>query len=439
MEIIKGFMDSRFFNIKIYLEVLNINKYLWLVVIGLLFNCIFTQANTVDFTNENSVKSKEAPYVLLISIDGYRWDYTEKYSPSFLKNFKKQGASLKSLRPSFPTTTFPNHLSIATGRYPMNHGIISNKFYNPELKRHYSIRDAKSVANSDFYHSLPIWGLAEKQGLKTAPYFWPGSASHIQGIKPSYYLKYDQKSSHETRITAVEEWFKLPEKIRPHLVTLYFHDVDAAGHGHGPNSDKVKKAIDKVDASIEKLLLHIEKLNLPINVIITSDHGMAELNPKQTETILKTNEQKKLIADFSVQGNGYLVSFRKKKDIELTAFLTLANENASHYTCYTQSTIPKKFNYTNNPSIGDIVCLADRGWSISARVPRVSKGGHGWSQYDGMDMHGIFYAKGPQFKERLQIDTQENINIYPLIAHILGLKIEHEIDGKLNNMQELLN
>ncbi|WP_158972755.1 ectonucleotide pyrophosphatase/phosphodiesterase [Paraglaciecola sp. L3A3] len=424
---------------KICLQALNLNKPLWLVVISLIFSSGNSQASSTELSTKNSLSSKDIPYVLLISIDGYRWDYTEKYSPSFIAKFKKQGASLKSLRPSFPTTTFPNHLSIATGRYPMNHGIVSNKFYNPELKRSYSIRDAESVADSEFYHSLPIWGLAEKQGVKTAPYFWPGSASHIQGVKPSYNIEYEHKASHETRIKTVEDWFKLPEEVRPHLVTLYFHDVDGAGHGHGPNSDKVQKAIEKVDHSIEKLVNNLEKLKLPINIIITSDHGMAELKPEKIETILKTTEQEKLFADFMIQGNGYLVSFRKRKDIDATASVALLNSAASHFKCYTPSTTPKELHYRNNPSIGDIVCLADRGWSISAKVPRVSKGSHGWSQYDGMDMHGIFYALGPNFKENLQIETQENVNIYPLIANILGLKIEHEIDGKLENMQALLN
>jgi alkaline phosphatase D len=434
---ISGLVDRQVFNMKTCLEALKVNKSLWVLFISLTFSCTKTPANPANLTVENDVK--DIPYVLLISIDGYRWDYTDKYSPPFISTFKNKGVSLKSLRPSFPTKTFPNHLSIVTGRYPMNHGIVGNKFYNPELKSFYSIRDSEAVANNEFYHSLPIWGLAEKQGLKTAPYFWPGSASAIQGITPSYNQKYKHNTPHNKRLKTVEEWFKMPKEVRPHLVTLYFHDVDSAGHGHGPDSSKVRNAITKVDQSIEKLFNNLEKLNLPINIIITSDHGMAALDSDKAETILKTPDHKKLLAEFTIIGNGALIHLYKKKNVSISDTIVLLNSSADHFKCYTPPTTPKKLNYRNNASIGDIVCLANKGWSISANVPRVSKGGHGWSQYDGMDMHGIFYAQGPNFKKNLQIETQDNVNIYPLIAHILNLKIKHEIDGNLENMQALLN
>ena len=214
---ISGLVDSQVFNMKTCLEALKVNKSLWVLFISLTFSCTKTPANPANLTVENDVK--DIPYVLLISIDGYRWDYTDKYSPPFISTFKNKGVSLKSLRPSFPTKTFPNHLSIVTGRYPMNHGIVGNKFYNPELKSFYSIRDSEAVANNEFYHSLPIWGLAEKQGLKTAPYFDNVNfARHIQ-IPMIMSIGFVDGTCKPTTVYAAYNAFQGPKQIldRPRM------------------------------------------------------------------------------------------------------------------------------------------------------------------------------------------------------------------------------
>lgn len=389
----------------------------------------------------NSEKAMKAPYVLLISIDGYRWDYTKKYQPKFLTKFQYEGASLKSLRPSYPTKTFPNHLSIMTGRYPMNHGIVANGFYAPDLKKSYSLRDRSAVENGDFYLSLPLWGLAERQGMRTATYFWPGSEAEIQGQRPSYYLRYNHGTKHEERIKTVESWFKLPEEKRPHFATLYFHDVDSAGHNYGPDSKEVEAAIHKVDKSIEKLVTNLEKLELPLNIVIVSDHGMAALKKENFELVAKDKAQNKLIQDnFIVKGKGPIIQFYSKETgkISLKESLSILNKNAKNYRCYFGNKTPKKLNFRNHPRVGDMVCIAKKDWSIGITDISVPKGNHGWSQYDGNDMHAIFYAKGPQFKRSYQLGTRNNTNIYPLLAKVLGLDLDVKIDGKLKYMSSLL-
>ena len=390
-------------------------------------------------TNSDSNK-KDAPYILLISIDGYRWDYTDLHKPPFLKDFQKKGASVERLIPSFPTKTFPNHLSLITGRYPMNHGIVGNRFYAPDLEKSYSLRDASAVTNSEFYNAKPFWTLAEEQGLKSATYFWPGSEATYNGIHPSYYLKYNHGASHEERINTVVQWLKKPEQQRPHFVTLYFHDVDSAGHKYGPNSSQTHAAIQKVDKSISTLMKDLKKLDLPINVIIVSDHGMAQLDRSKKEMIGKSKRSKNYLKNFKAIGRGPLVHFYKtnKNFNELTKTISLINTESKHYNCYKKDKTPRELNFRKNSRIGDFVCLADRGWSISTKDSSVPKGNHGWSQLDGTDMHSILYAKGPNFKENFKMTNFRNIDLYPLMAKVLNLEISHKIDGSIKKSKLLL-
>jgi alkaline phosphatase D len=415
-------------------------KYFLLLTL-LLAGCAKSPKYTIKKNMEpNSREAQKAPYVLLISIDGYRWDYTKKYRPKFLSKFKKMGSSVKSLRPAYPTKTFPNHLSIVTGRYPMNHGIVANSFYAPDLKKEYSLRNREAVENGDFYLSLPIWGLAERQGMRTATYFWPGSEAEILGERPSYFLKYNHGTPHNERIETVEKWFNLKDPKRPHLVTLYFHDVDSAGHNYGPDSKEVKEAIEKVDKSIEDVVTRVRKTGLPVNIIIVSDHGMASLKDKNYESILKTQQAKDQISNFIVKGKGPVIQLYNKEEsaISLKSYTKLLNKKAKNYKCYLGNKTPKKYNFRNHPRVGDIVCMAKKYWSIGTKDISIPEGNHGWSQFDGKDMHAIFYAQGPSFKSSKEIGTRDNIHIYPLLAKVLGLKLDVKIDGKLKAMKGLL-
>ncbi|WP_127716603.1 ectonucleotide pyrophosphatase/phosphodiesterase [Halobacteriovorax sp. HLS] len=410
-----------------------------LIILSLLL--LSSCSSTKDYFTTNSQKNKkDAPYILLISIDGYRWDYTELYKPEFLTRFKSDGSSIESLIPSFPTKTFPNHLSLVTGRYPMNHGIVGNQFYAPDLGSSYSLRDSNAVTNSDFYKAKPFWTLAEEQGLKSATYFWPGSEAKFNSILPSYYLKYNHGTSHQKRIDTIVEWFSMKEEIRPHFATLYFHDVDSAGHKFGPNSEQTKQAVHKVDNSIKQLVTKLEKLKLPLNIIIVSDHGMAELSKKNVELIGKTESTKKLISTFKTVGKGPLVHFYRKdeKQKNISQTVRKINNEADHFKCYENKKTPKKLNFNTNSRIGDFVCLANRDWSISTETSSIPKGNHGWSQFEGKDMHSILYAKGPAFKKGHVCESFRNIDLYPLMAKILNLKIEHKIDGDLKISSQIL-
>jgi len=406
-------------------------KSLLLLCALLMLNACNSKSTTPASERQETTKK---PYVLLISLDGFRWDYVDKYKPKFLSKFAKESAHLKSLRPSFPTKTFPNHLSIVTGSYPQNHGIVANGFYASDIDKTYSIKDSKAVTNPDFYWRKPLWVIAEEQNMRTASYFWPSSEAAIAGITPSHFMKYDHDAAHQERIDGVLNWYNLPFSERPQLITTYFHDVDSAGHNYGQNSSELIAAIKAVDQSIEKLVNGVQALNLGVNIVIVSDHGMTDIPPHNYEYLPTWLDE-----EYTVSATGPIVHIydTKKSTRTLEQTVNVLSQQAKHYQCYQYKDIPTKYHASSTNRIGDITCLADKDWAIGF-TGKMKKGNHGWSQFYNTDMDGIFYAQGLAFKKSYQLDTVENIHIMPLLADILGIKITTPIDGKLETLTPLL-
>ena len=263
---------------------------------------------------ENHSRFDQTPFVLLISLDGYRHDYNELYSPPTLKKFAQQGVSAQSLIPSFPSKTFPNHLTIVTGLYPGNHGIVSNNFYSPQLKKNYRMKDKDSILNADFYSGTPLWSLASLNKMVSAVYFWPGSEAPIAGHFPSYYKRYKHSTPHIKRINKIIEWLKLPLRRRPHYLSLYLSDVDSAGHRYGPRSKEVKKAVLKVDASLKFLFDKISYFKEELNIIIVSDHGMTLFDKSKKINVAQNPSLKKFMRSFRIMGQGSVMFLYYKGD-----------------------------------------------------------------------------------------------------------------------------
>src|SRR5271163_3928590 len=185
----------------------------------------------------NSPEARKQHYVILVSLDGFRYDYAKKYDAKNLQALAAAGATAPDgMLPAYPSLTFPNHLTLATGLYPEHHGIVANSFYDPSRDATYVYTRPATNADGSWYSGTPLWVLAEQQGMRSACLFWPGSEAEIQGKRPSYYLHYDDKFDDEKRIDIVVAWLKLPPALRPHFITLYYPNVDHAGHAYGPDS-----------------------------------------------------------------------------------------------------------------------------------------------------------------------------------------------------------
>jgi predicted AlkP superfamily pyrophosphatase or phosphodiesterase len=383
--------------------------------------------------NQQSIKDNQS-YLIMLSLDGFRWDYTENANTPTFDSLRNIGVQADAIIPSFPTKTFPNHYSMATGLYPDNHGIVLNGFYAPDLKRDYNKDDKSTVSDDSFYFGEPIWTTAELQGIKSASLFWVGSEAPIKGNSPTYFKKYDESMSFEARIDTIYSWLSLPADIRPHLVLWYYHEPDEVGHYKGPESKEITSQIEELDNYLGdffrkmKTLPEFDKLNF----IVTSDHGMGAIDSNRKiilDHVIDTS-------DLELYDGWNPVWNLKVKEIKKKEVFNKLKQIEQLQVWYTDS-IPNRLHYGNNIRTHDITVAAKAGWSIywSWAIGK-NKGTHGYDN-SNKDMYGIFYATGPAFKKSYNIHAFENVNLYPLIADIMNLK-PAVTDGKLENVQSML-
>lgn len=377
----------------------------------------------------------DSPYVILVSFDGFRYDYLSKFNvPSFTK-FAAEGVRSEGLIPSFPSKTFPNHYTVVTGLYPGRHGLVDNSFYDPELKEYYTMKNAERVRNKNYYGGIPLWELAKQHQLKSASYFWVGT--EVSGKNPEYYYAYNESIADTVRVDQVLSWLNLPSAERPHFITLYFSSPDHEGHTFGPLSIQTQRAVENADQLLNRLLVGVDKINLPINIIVVSDHGMSNLKQRSEsyiflDEILNLNTKGIKIVNSGTHAHMYVDDIHSRDSL-----YSLLKAKAKTFSVLKQSEYPSHWHYANKRS-GDLLITAHEGYYIRDQdrakfVPTLDStrnfGVHGYDPHKVKDMHGIFLAKGPNIKTGQVIPTFENIHIYPLIAKILGLKLP-EIDGE---------
>lgn len=387
----------------------------------------------ISFSLIINVSAQTQPYVILISFDGFRWDYVDRgITPNF--DFMKEwGVSAISLRSCFPTKTFPNHTSIITGMYPAHHGIISNNFEDFFTGKRFSMGDTIESRNAWWYKGEAFWETAGRQGIVTASYFWPGSEVTLPYRHPTYLRKYEQKKTYKERVDGVIDWLELPYEKRPHFITSYFEATDDAGHDFGPNSQEVNSAITRLDSVLGYFFQKLKEINLfdSTNIIVVSDHGMTEISPERTVNIEELLDGYK----YKSGDNGPFMLIEPWAG-ELENIYNKLKENENHFRVYKKEDVPEYFHYSDNVLISKIVIIAENGWGVETNKSLKNlekygtKGNHGYDNY-WMDMNGIFYAMGPAFKVNYRVGTINNVDIYPLLCKIFKVVPNQLIDGKL--------
>lgn len=369
------------------------------------------------------VKAAEEQSVVLISIDGFRWDYIEKHDAKNLKIISEQGVRATKMRPVYPTKTFPNHVSIITGLLPVNHGIVDNRFCDTERNECYKMGKGKD--DSTWLNGIPLWNLAQMQGVKAATYFWPESDARFNGMLPDYFYHYSKHSDYQKRVDQIIQWLSLPKAQRPRLVVSYFSLVDSMGHEYGPDAQQTYDAVQQLDSLMADLHTRLKALDENINLVIVSDHGMASVDPSMSIKIDSLPKDD----NFMVQNTGPRVLYYAKPNskADIKGFSKkLAKAADGRYIVLTDQQ-KRDYYYDKGPRVGDIV--------LQTTAPRVftdSKmasylGTHGYAYTD--DMAATFIATGPAFKRHVQLDEVNNLDVYPLIAKLLGLKILSPIDS----------
>jgi predicted AlkP superfamily pyrophosphatase or phosphodiesterase len=374
-------------------------------------------------------QAAEKPYVILVSIDGFRFDYADRYKARNILAVRNHGAAAASMVPSFPSITFPNHISIATGLYPEHHGIVGNRFFDTARNAEYDMR--RTGADGSWYmRGTPLWLLAEQQQTIAGCMFWPTCDGEIQGARPTYWKKFDGTFPDERRVKQVLDWLKLPPGQRPHFITLYFSDVDSAGHRYGPETLETAEAVGQVDRMIGKLREGLEPLALPVNLILVSDHGMQDV----TGGAVSLAELESGKVRVELDGPVALVYCKDAETIEKTYLKMKKN---SKLDVYKREETPASWHFNENPRAGDLVALV-RGAAVftlaqgARRIePQPPRGEHGYDAQKFKSMHAIFYAIGPNIRPETTIGSFENVNVYPLIAKILGLKLPEKLDGSM--------
>jgi len=384
----------------------------------------------------NAPAQQDKPYVLLISLDGFRYDYPERDHATNLLALGQSGVRAKALIPSFPTTTFPNHYTIVTGLYPAHHGIVDNSFWDPERHAGFKSSDSASSTESAWWGGTPMWVLAVQQGMRAASFFWVGSDAEIQHTRPTYFYKYNGTIPNEQRAAQVVEWLKLPKPERPHFITLYFSDVDHAGHQFGPDAPQTHDAIKALDALLGKLFGEVQALGLPLDIFVVSDHGMA--------TVTGDVDISKM-ADLSgveIAANSTEFKFYSSNSKRIDQLYSELQGKDPRIEVYRAGQIPERLHYSGNQRIGDLVAFAAAPVVLHL-TPRPGqtppKGMHGYDVARMPEMRGIFFAAGPDLKAGLTVEEFQNIHIYPLIAHILGLTAPSGIDGQFSVLAPILS
>lgn len=382
-------------------------------------------------------QSDQTPYVVLVSFDGFRHDYVSRFKPPAFLELIRQGTAAEGLIPSFPSKTFPNHYTLVTGLYPGHHGLVDNAFYDPALRQRYTMKNREVVRNPAYYGGTPLWRLAQQHGLKAASYFWVGSETAIQGEYPDYYLSYDEAVPSDKRVAQTAAWLKLPAADRPHFISLYFSMVDTEGHRSGPNSPTLRQTVLHADSVLGHLMQALKATQLPINLIVVSDHGMMELHntPKTFVSIpglFNTSDTSVVFVNGGTQTHIYTPRADSLYDV--------LKKKEDHFKVYKRKDMPARWHYDHERA-GDLLLVIEPGYYFMdqprwAGIPQPTTfGAHGFDPNVEKSMQGIFYAAGPNIRQGLTLPPFENVHVYPLIAAILGLKTP-PIDGRLDVLKQ---
>ena len=374
----------------------------------------------------------EKHYTVIVSLDGFRWDYPQMYETPFFDQMAREGVKATMI-PSFPSKTFPNHYTMATGLVPDHHGIVANSFWDPERKEVYKMNKPATRNDASYYGGEPIWVTAQKQGIKTGNVYWVGSDIAVKGEHPTYYQVYDKnpRLSQTERVAEVLRMLRLPEADRPQLVMLYFEDSDTYGHTYSPFSQETRKCIARLDALMRFLWEGLQSLPFAkdVNLIVTSDHGMATVSADRFVPIKHLlKEEWYTLIDGNLPAQIYTQpQFRDS--------VYHALKDLNHVRVWKREEIPAYLNYGTSPRVGDIIVLPDLGWLVD-EGNKTLPGAHGFDPtYD--DMQVMFRACGPDFKKGYEAPKFRNVSIYSLLARLLHITPE-KTDGCLEEVENML-
>ncbi len=394
---------------------------------------------SVGFIGCSNQQQSHPPKTLLISFDGFGHDYLQKTATPHFDSLIAGGVQAEGLIPVFPSKTFPNHYSIATGLYPENTGFVNNTMYDPKWEEWYRISDREAVEDGRWYGGEPIWNTLEKQGIKTGTMFWVGSEADIQGMRPTHWKTYDDDMPGKARIDTVMKWMTDSGDQTVDFATLYYSDVDTKGHRYGTDSDSVKQAIERADRLMGYLKDQMMANDLwsNTNIIIVSDHGMVDLSADKLIRLDQIID----MDDLERVNWGPMTGIQPKEGEKEEVYQALksAEEN---YRVYKKEDLPERYHLKNHRRVEDIIMVADLGYTILDEdyqdefIESLPRATHGYDN-NKKAMQAFFIAHGPDFKEGEKVGAFQNIHIYELINHLMDTEPAPS-DGSIDSVKVLL-
>ena len=387
-------------------------KYTFFLLLILLTGCASSRKAHVSATPDGK------QYVVILSMDAFRWDLAGRSHTPTLDSLARAG-TYAEIYPVYPSNTFPSHYAMATGLHPDHHGVVNNNFYDRKIGRKLSVFDAEDVRLPGFWSGEPIWNTAEKQGVRTASFYWVGSEYPIQGCRPSIWKPFDKNVPFSDRADSVIAWLQLPEEVRPHLIMWYMEEPDGVGHRATPDSSATLSTVEHLDRILGDFFAEARRLDIfdQIDFIVLSDHGMATYYP---ENYVNLNDY--LPRDsFDYVFDGVPTLLYPKPTYTDSAYAIL--KRVPRVTVWRKNEIPEKFVYGKNPRIGDLFVLPDIGTYLQFRPEScpVFAATHGYDNF-APEMEAIFYAAGPSFKQNVELPVMANVNLYLIIARLLDLQ-----------------
>ncbi|WP_041586168.1 ectonucleotide pyrophosphatase/phosphodiesterase [Terriglobus saanensis] len=393
-------------------------------LLALVLACTFAaSAQVVLHTEQNPLNTpaqQRKHYVVLVSLDGFRYDYAKLHDATHLLAMGKSGASTpQGMRPSYPSITFPNHTTLVTGLLPEHNGILWNSFYDPATHKTYEYK--KNSNDGSFYSGTPLWSLAEENGMRSAAMFWPGSEAKIAGHRPTFWAEYLDKYDGEKRIDQVITWLQLPPSERPHFITLYFADTDHGGHDFGVESPELVAAVHHVDVLMGELSRRLRALHLSVDLIVTADHGMIDM-VGPVVTLSELPGMAPLLAGVRHEGILLYPETEAQREAIYEGFRAHPDPR---FTAYRLADTPASLEVRENPRLGDPYLVfhvpTDVRFDTTTAPKKRPHGEHGYDPLTMPEMKAIFFAEGPDIRKGVNLPTFQNTAVYDFVAKLLGL------------------
>jgi len=360
------------------------------------------------------------PILIVVSFDGWRWDYIDRQPAPNLKALAARGVRATKLIPSFPVLTFPNHYTIVTGLYPEHHGIVGNTMRNPSMPDRFTM-SSETAKDGRWWGGEPLWVTAIRQGRRAAAMFWPGTEAEIHGVRPTYWKPFDKSFKTADRVKQVLAWLALPAAEQPSVVCTYFDEVDSAGHDFGPDSPELAEAARHLDDALGALVAGVHGLGLDerVSIVVVSDHGMTPISYDRV-VYLDAFVDMRTVEVLESGGDLQL----NPRDGDVDGLYSRLYRKHPKLAIYKREEVPARLHFSDNPRIPAIVGIAADGWEVTTgqrlTEEALKPGTHGFEP-STPDMGALFVAAGPSLRSGLVVGPFENIHIYDLLCRILQL------------------